>query len=114
MKKIFLLLFLFIGFQPVFSQKIQSRPNPPTAVNDFANMLEPFQKQALEQKLEAYNDSTSSAIVIITVPDLQGSDTAEVSLQYFRDSGVGVNGKNNGVAILVSKNDHKARIETGP
>jgi uncharacterized protein len=113
MKKIFLLLFLFIGFQSVFSQKIQSRPNPPTAVNDFANMLEPFQKQALEQKLEAYNDSTSSAIVIITVPDLQGYDIAEVSLKYLRDWGVGVKGKNNGVVILVSKNDHKARIETG-
>lgn len=113
MKKIFLLVFLFIGFQSVFSQKIESKPNPPMAVNDFANMLESFQKQALEQKLDAYNDSTSSAIVIITVPDLQGYDIAEVALKYLRDWGVGVKGKNNGVVILVSKNDHRARIETG-
>ncbi len=113
MKKIFLLFFLFTGFQTVFSQKIESRPNPPVAVNDFANMLAPFQKQALEQKIDAYNDSTSSAIVIITVNDLQGYDIAEVSLKYLRDWGVGVKGKNNGVVILVSKNDHKARIETG-
>ncbi len=76
-------------------------------------MLEPFQKQSLEQKLRSYNDSTSSAIVIITVPDLQGYDIAEVSLKYLRDWGIGVKGKNNGVVILVSKNDHKARIETG-
>jgi uncharacterized protein len=113
MKKLFLLLFLFAGYQSVFSQKIQPKPNPPVAVNDFANLLEPFQKQALEQKLEAYNDSTSSAIVVITVPDLQGYDIAEVSLKYLRDWGIGVKGKNNGVVILVSKNDHKARIETG-
>jgi uncharacterized protein len=113
MKKIFLLFFLFAGFQTVFAQKIEPRPNPPRAVNDFANMLAPFQQQALEQKLDAYNDSTSSAIVIITVPDLQGYDIAEVSLKYLRDWGVGVKGKNNGVVILVSKNDHKARIETG-
>ena len=113
MKKLFLLLFLFIGFQSVFAQKIESKPNPPMAVNDFANMLAPFQRQALEQKLDAYNDSTSSAIVIITVPDLQGYDIAEVSLKYLRDWGIGVKGKNNGVVILVSKNDHKARIETG-
>lgn len=113
MKKIILLLFLFIGLQPVFAQKIEPRPNPPMAVNDFANILEPFQKQALEQKIRNYNDTTSSGIVIITVPDLQGYDIAEVALKYMRTWGPGVKGKNNGVIILVSKGDHKAHIETG-
>ena len=113
MKKYILLLLFFVGFQQAFSQKIESKPNPPRAVNDFGNMLAPFQVQALEQKLDAYNDSTSSAIVIVTVPDLQGYDIAQVSLKYLRDWGVGVKGKDNGVVILVSKADHKARIETG-
>jgi uncharacterized protein len=112
MKNILLLLFLF-SFQSVFAQKIESKPQPPMAVNDFGNMLAPFQRQALEEKLRSYNDSTSSAIVIITVPDLQGYDIAEVSLKYLRDWGIGVKGKNNGVLILVSKADRKARIETG-
>ena len=92
MKKIFLLLFLFVGFQSAFAQNIEPKPNPPQAVNDFANLLAPFQRQALEQKLDAYNDSTSSAIVIITVPDLQGYDIAQVSLKYLRDWGIGVKG----------------------
>ncbi|MEO6948295.1 MAG: TPM domain-containing protein [Ginsengibacter sp.] len=113
MKKYILLLFVIFGLQTVFAQKIQPKPNPPVAVNDFANMLEPFQRQALEQKIRNYNDSTSSAIVIITVPDLQGYDIAEVALKYLRDWGIGVKGKNNGVLILVSKADRKARIETG-
>ncbi len=113
MKKLLLLLFVFIGFQPVFAQKIEPKPNPPVAVNDFANLLEPFQKQALEQKLEAYNDSTSSAIVIITVPSLNGYDIAQVSLKYLRDWGIGTKEKNNGVVILVSQKEHRARIETG-
>ena len=113
MKKLFLVIFVFIGFQPIFAQKIESKPNPPMAVNDFGNFLESFQRQALEQKLRNYNDSTSSAIVIITVPDLQGYDIAEVALKYLRDWGIGVQGKNNGVVILVSKAERKARIETG-
>jgi uncharacterized protein len=113
MKKLLLLLIVFIGFQTVFAQKIEPKPNPPVAVNDFANLLEPFQKQALEQKLKAYNDSTSSAIVIITVPDLNGYDIPQVSLKYLRDWGIGNKEKNNGIVILVSANDHKARIETG-
>jgi uncharacterized protein len=113
MKKLILVFILFAGFQSSFSQKIESKPNPPRAVNDFAHLLEPFQVQSLEQKLDAYNDSTSSAIVIITVPSLDGYDIAEVSLKYIRDWGVGVKGKNNGVIIMVSKAEHKARIETG-
>ena len=112
MKSIFF-LFLLFSFQSVLSQKIENKPQPPAAVNDFGNFLEPFQRQALEQKLRNYNDSTSSAIVIITVPDLQGYDIAEVALKYLRDWGIGVKGKNNGVVILVSKAERKARIETG-
>lgn len=112
MKKIVVLFFAFC-FHSVFAQNIEKRPVPPRAVNDFGNMLEPFQEQALEQKLDAYNDSTSSAIVIITVPNLNGYDIAEVSLKYLRDWGIGTKEKNNGVVILVSKDDKKARIETG-
>ncbi|MFS8082809.1 MAG: TPM domain-containing protein [Ginsengibacter sp.] len=113
MKKFLLMFFLFAGLQTAYSQKIEPKPVPPVAVNDFGNMLEPFQRQALEQKIRNYNDSTSSAIVIVTVPDLQGYDIAEVSLKYLRDWGIGTKEKNNGVLILVSKADRKARIETG-
>jgi len=112
MKKIIVLFFVF-SFHSVFAQNIEKRPVPPRAVNDFGNMLAPFQRDALEQKLDAYNDSTSSAIVIVTVNNLDGYDIAEVSLKYLRDWGIGTKDKNNGVVILVSKEDHKARIETG-
>jgi len=112
MKKLLLIFLLLFGRQ-VFAQKIFDKPNPPQAVNDFGSFLEPFQKQALEQKLRNYNDSTSSAIVIITVPDLQGYDIAELSLKYLRGWGIGTKEKNNGVLILVSKAERKARIETG-
>ena len=112
MKKFFLIFILFIS-QQVFAQKIFDKPNPPQAVNDFGNFLEPFQKEALEQKIRAYNDSTSSAIVIITVPALDGYDIAEVALKYMREWKPGVADKDNGVIILVSKEERKARIETG-
>jgi len=110
-KLLFILLLLFAG--QVFAQKLFDKPNPPQAVNDFGNFLEPFQKESLEKKIRAYNDSTSSAIVIITVPDLQGYDIAELALRYLREWGIGTKDKNNGVLILVSKEERKARIETG-
>lgn len=112
MKNIFF-LFLLLSFQSVFAQNIEKKPQPAKAVNDFGNLLESFQEEALERKIRDYNDSTSSAIVIITVPDLQGYDIAEVALKYLRDWGIGTKEKNNGVLILVSKKERKARIETG-
>lgn len=112
MKKLFV-IFLLLFARNVSAQKLFDKPNPPQAVNDFGNFLEPFQKDALEQKLRNYNDSTSSAIVIITVPDLQGYDIPQLSLKYLRDWGIGTKEKNNGVVILVSKAERQARIETG-
>lgn len=111
--KRFLLFLLIVFTVPVAAQKIEPRPVPPQAVNDFGNFLASFQKEALEKKLRAYNDSTSSAIVIITVPDLQGYDIAQVAIKYLRDWGIGMKGRNNGVVILISKEERKARIETG-
>src|SRR5665213_4616504 len=111
MKKLLLVFLILIGFQSLFAQKIEPKPNPPKAVNDFANLLEPFQVQSLEQKLDAYNDSTSSAIVIITVPSLDGYDIPQVSLKYLRDWGIGTKGKNNGI-VTVSYTHLRAH-ETG-
>ncbi|MEO8765079.1 MAG: TPM domain-containing protein [Ginsengibacter sp.] len=112
MKK-FLLIFLVLFVNHAGAQKMFDKTVPPQAVNDFGKFLEPFQKESLEQKIRNYNDSTSSAIVIITVPDLQGYDIAELALKYLRGWGIGTKDKNNGVLILVSKEERKARIETG-
>ena len=112
MKKFFLIIILF-SIQFANAQTIQPRANPPLAVNDFGNFLESFQREALEKKIRQYNDSTSSAIVIITVPDLQGYDIAELAIKYMREWKPGLADKDNGVIILVSKDEKKARIETG-
>lgn len=112
-KKLIIVILFFTFNQVSFGQTIQPRPNPPMAVNDFGHFLEPFQVEALERKIRNYNDSTSSAIVIVTVPDLQGNDIAVMSLKYLRSWGIGTKEKNNGILILVSKAERKARIETG-
>ncbi|MEO6454672.1 MAG: TPM domain-containing protein, partial [Ginsengibacter sp.] len=112
MKKL-LLIFLLLFAEHVVAQKIFDKPNPPQAVNDFGNFLEPFQRESLERKIRDYNDSTSSAIIIITVPELEGYDITEVALKYMRDWKPGLADKDNGVIILVSKAERKARIETG-
>jgi uncharacterized membrane protein YgcG len=69
MKKflVFLLLTTF-SLLGVKAQDVPPKPNPPKLVNDFANQLNAGEKAQLEQKLVAYNDSTSSQIVIVIIP----------------------------------------------
>ncbi len=116
MKKFFLFILLLISFcsQAQIDKAIPPKPNPPRLANDFANMMTPEQEQALELKLVAYNDSTSSQVTVVTVASLKGYDISEFALALGRTWGVGGKQYNNGVIVLVSRDDRKARIEVGP
>lgn len=95
------------------AQNIPPRPNPPTLVNDFAGVLLKNEDDALEQKVRAYYDSTSTQIAVVTLKSIGDYDISQVSLKILRDWGIGTKGKNNGILILVSVEDRKLRIETG-
>ena len=95
------------------AQNIPPRPYPPTLVNDFAKVLLASEDDALERRLVAYNDSTSTQIAIVTIKSVGDYDISEVALKILRDWGIGTKEKNNGLLILVSVEDRKIRIETG-
>ena len=85
----------------VLSQNLPERPVPPRLVNDFAGLLKADEVNALEQKLVAFNDSTSTQIAIVIVPSLLGFDKADFAQRLGDKWGVGQKGSNNGVLILV-------------
>ena len=108
-----ILAFLVISAQAQISKVIPKRSNPPKLVHDFTNTLTAQQKQALESKLIAYDDTTSSQIAIVIVNSLEGYDIAEYGLALLRTWGVGGKESSNGVIVLVAKADRKVRIEVG-
>jgi len=114
MKKyiIFSWLFLMILCR-VAAQDIPAKPNPPRLVNDFAKQLNSTEISALEQKLVAYNDSTSTQIVIVVVPTTGDYPIADYALKLGREWGVGGKAKNNGIVILWASTDRKVYISTG-
>ena len=95
------------------AQNVPPRPDPPRLVNDLAGLMQPQETQALEQKLVAYNDSTSSQIAVVTVPSLDGNDIADYAQKLYETWGIGQKGKNNGILVLVAKQERAARIQTG-
>lgn len=82
-------------------------------VTDLGDFLEPVEERALERKLRAYNDSTSTQIVVLTVRDLGGMDAQTFALEVGRSWGVGQEGRNNGVIFLISRAERQLRIEVG-
>ena len=106
------IVFILLISSFTFAQ-IPERPNPPTLVNDFAKVMSKNQVAVLEQKLRYYNDSTSTQIAVVVVPDLGGYEVMDFAYRIGETWGVGQKGKNNGIVVLVSVNDHKAAIATG-
>lgn len=95
-----------------FAQNIIAKPNPPTLVTDVAGVLTPEQKQALENKLVAIDDSSSNQIAVVILPSLDGYPKEEYATKLFRDWGIGGK-KNNGILLLIAINDREIKIEVG-
>ena len=76
-------------------------------------MLSPQEEQLLEQRLVSYDDSTSTQIVIVTVPNLGGAEPIDYAVTLGREWGVGQAEHDNGVVVLVSRDDRSITIATG-
>ena len=70
MKKLLFILTLLISVSS-FAQIediVPKKPSPQRLVNDYTNTLTDVQKQALEDKLVGYDDSTSNQIAVVIIP----------------------------------------------
>jgi uncharacterized protein len=86
---------------------------PQKLVTDFTKELTPDQISALEAKLVAFDDSTSTQIAVVIVPTVGNYDIADYNTKLGRAWGVGGKEFSNGVILLVAKDDRKLNIATG-
>ncbi|MFL9830665.1 TPM domain-containing protein [Flavobacterium sp. ST-87] len=111
----FLLAVLFVLHNSFsFAQfTIPEKPQFQTSVYDYANVLSATEKTQLEEKLVRYSDTTSTQIVVITVESLKGEDINQLATNWAQSWGIGQAKEDNGVIILISKNDRKIAINPG-
>jgi uncharacterized protein len=100
MKKILSILILMIAFSALKAE-IPERPVPPKLVNDFAGILNQTESNNLETKLVQFARETTTQIVVVTVPDLEGYDAGDYAFRLGEKWGVGQQGEDNGLVILV-------------
>ena len=99
------------GYQAAFD--VPTRPQPARLVNDFAATLSPAERDALERKLVAFDDSTGSQIAVVVVPSTNGVAPVDYATEILRSWGVGRAGINDGVVLLVAVEDREVFIATG-
>ncbi len=104
---------LLVSANALLAVDYPEKPNPPRLVNDFADMLSSGEEQTLENKLVAYDDSTSTQITIVTINTLDGMDKGEYAIELADKWGIGRAKKDNGVLILVALQDRQMFIATG-
>jgi uncharacterized protein len=98
---------------PVQAQQLPEPMVPLRLVNDFTGLLNEQDQFTLNNKLLAFNNETSTQIYVITYDDLQGFDIADFGDRLGEKWGIGQEGKNNGLLVLISPAEHKVTIRTG-
>ncbi len=107
------LVWAALGVQAGQAQRVDVLLPSGQWVTDRADLLTPAEEQALTQTLRLYADSTSTQIVVVIVPDLGGEDIALYATALGQQWGVGQQGKDNGVVILLSRDDREVFIAPG-
>ena len=115
MKKLGLILVIFITmFSNSWAQVEYPKPSdPPRLVNDFTNTLDANQVKALEDKLVAFADSTSTQIAVVVIATTSDMPISEYSTGLFNEWKIGTKGNENGVLLCVALNDRQMFITTG-
>ncbi|MCM4163579.1 MULTISPECIES: YgcG family protein [unclassified Arenibacter] len=84
-----------------------------TSVFDYINLLSAEQKTSLEQKLIRYSDSTSTQIVTAIIASTQGENINFLGANWGHAWGIGQAKEDNGILILLARDDRKIAINTG-
>ena len=114
-KFIWLTLICFLSVSNVvFAQfNIPEIPKEQTSVYDFVKLLSPTEKQSLEYKLIKYSDTTSTQIVIAIISTTKGENIGLLAPKWAQKWGIGQAKEDNGVFILLARDDRKIWISPG-
>lgn len=98
---------------PGFLLAYTSPGKPAGFVNDFASLLKPETVSSLENTLQSFSDTTGNQIVVVTVATLGDESVETSSEKLFSEWGIGQEKEDNGLLLLVARDEREVRIEVG-
>ena len=82
-------------------------------VNDQANLLDDAFQNQLEERLKKLEEDTGAQVVVLTVPSLEGDPLDDFSMRVVETWKLGRSGADDGVLILIARDERRMRIEVG-
>ena len=108
MRKCLITCLLLLVAGSLSAQIEEHFPKSDRLVNDYSGMLTTSQREALEERLVAFNDTTSNQIAVIITPTLYGEEIMDLGTRIGHAWGIGQDKYDNGVLILIkSKTDEE-------
>ncbi len=101
---------ILLGGSTVTAQRF---PQPEGFVSDFAGIIDPADRAALESRLETLFIQTGAEMAVVTVVSLDGDTIEGYAVRLFEDWGIGQAEADNGVLFITALSDQMVRIEVG-
>jgi uncharacterized protein len=108
--------FMFIGgYFPLAgeAQRVEFPDRPTGYVNDFVGLLTEQDRNTIASLAAELDQKSSVQLAIVTVETTIPETIEEYALRLFEKWGIGQEGKDNGVLLLVAYADRAVRIEVG-
>jgi uncharacterized protein len=113
MKRLIFAVFFAVTTLAFSALALEVPSNPLGRVSDYTNTLNTSEISQLEQVLKQYEQDTTNQIAVVLIPTLEGDNLEDYSIRLAEKWKIGQEGKDNGVILLVVKQDRKIRIEVG-
>lgn len=108
-----LFLMLMLLASSFVQAELAAIPPLQALVTDLTGTLNPSEIAQLDAKLKAFETEKGSQIAVLIVPTTQPEDIAQYSIRVVDQWKIGRKKQDDGVLILVAKDDRKMRIEVG-
>ena len=82
-------------------------------ISDFAGIIESQYIEKIDRYIRKTEEITTVEIAVVTLNSLEGRPIDEVAIELFNKFGVGKKADNNGIMLLISKDENQFRIEIG-
>ncbi len=107
---VYLLVVLVLVVKPIWAFEV---PEIDGRVTDKAGLYGQEFKSQLEEKLAKIDSETRAEVAVLTINKLPDAYIEEYAVEVFEKWGIGKAGEDNGVLLVIAKDDREVRIEVG-
>ena len=109
----FLAVIAFSCAVELFAADLQQIPPLTARVTDTTGTLDTAQKQTLETSLATLEQRKGAQLAVLMVPSVKPEEIEQYSIRVVDAWKLGRKGVDDGVLLIIAKNDHRVRIEVG-